>query len=147
MTASPDGLPGEAVTLELLEEQAAVSRRVVAGATVRVATTTTVRAQQIDAALARERVEVERVLVGRIFETAPDIRQEGDVTIVPVMEEVLVLERQLVLKEEVRIRRVRTTEAHRETVQLRQQEATVTRLPAGPAAIDARQPDTPTTNN
>lgn len=36
---------------------------------------------------------------------APEIRTEGDVTIVPVLEEVLVVEKRLVLKEELHIRR------------------------------------------
>ena len=141
--ASPDGKPGAVAVLELVEEQAVISRRVVAGATIRVETTTTLRQHQVDEALSRETVEIERVPVGRVVEAVPDVRQEGDVTIVPVMEEVLVLERRLILKEEVRIRRVRTTEAHRETVQLRQQEATVTRREAGSATIDTRQPKTP----
>ena len=141
------GDSGVAAVLELLEEQAVVSRRVVAGATVRVATTTSVREQQIDEALAHETVEIERVQVGRVVETAPDVRQEGDITIIPVMEEVLVLERRLVLKEEVRIRRVRTTEAHRETVQLRYQEAIVTRSDAACATADDKQPNTQTTDH
>ena len=141
------GDSGVAAVLELLEEQAVVSRRVVAGATVRVATTTSVREQQIDEALAQETVEIERVQVGRVVETAPDVRQEGDITIIPVMEEVLVLERRLVLKEEVRIRRVRTTEAHRETVQLRYQEAIVTRTDAACATADDKQPNTQTTDH
>ena len=141
------GDSGVAAVLELLEEQAVVSRRVVAGATVRVATTTSVREQQIDEALAQETVEIERVQVGRVVETAPDVRQEGDITIIPVMEEVLVLERRLVLKEEVRIRRVRTTEAHRETVQLRYQEAIVTRSDAACATADDKQPNTQTTDH
>ena len=92
---------GVAAVLELLEEQAVVSRRVVAGATVQVTTTTSVREQQIKEALAHETVEIERVHVGRVVEITPDVRQEGDVTIVPVMEEVLVIERRLILKEEV----------------------------------------------
>jgi hypothetical protein len=51
----------------------------------------------------------------RIRFKAPDtdktlVRQEGDTTIVPVVEEVLVVERRLMLKEEIRIKRVRTTE-------------------------------------
>ena len=146
-TGQPVGKPGDVAVLELREEHAVVTRRIVAGATVRVATTTSVREQQIDEALSRETVEVERVPVGRVVEAVPDVRQEGDVTIVPVMEEVLVLERRLVLKEEVRIRRVRTTEAHRETVQLRQQEATVTRREAGSATTDAKQPETQATDS
>ena len=48
----------------------------------------------------------------------------------PVVEEVVVVERKLLLREEVHIRRVRATKQHVETVQLRQQEAVVTRTPA-----------------
>ena len=130
----PGGRPADLDVLELLEERAEVSRRIVAGQTVRVSTATHLHEQQVDEALARETVDIERVPIGRVVDAIPDVRQEGDVMIVPVMEEVLVLERRLVLKEEVRIRRVRTTEQHRETVQLRQQVATVTRAEAGSAA-------------
>ena len=66
----------------------------------------------------------------------PEARQEGDTTIIPIVEEVLVVERQLVLKEEVRIRRVRTTEHHKETVKLRYQEAVVTRQPGDTGKTD-----------
>ena len=51
-------------------------------------------------------------------------------TVIPVVEEVLVTQRKLVLKEEIRLRRVRSTEQHRETVTLRRHEAVVERLPA-----------------
>ena len=50
-------------------------------------------------------------------------------TILPVVEEVLVLERRIVLKEEVRICRVEVADTHRETVLLRDETAEVTRLP------------------
>ena len=49
----------------------------------------------------------------------------------PVVEEVVVVERRLLLREEVHIRRVRKAEQHTETVQLRVQDAVVTRTPAG----------------
>jgi stress response protein YsnF len=49
------------------------------------------------------------------------------VTILSVVEEVVVVERRLVLKEEVHLRRVQTTERHVETVTLREQDITVTR--------------------
>lgn len=52
-------------------------------------------------------------------------------TIMPVVEEVVVVERRLILKEEIRIRRVRTMEHHRETVALRTQDAVITRVEAG----------------
>ena len=59
----------------------------------------------------------------------PAIRQEGDVTIVPVVEEIVVVERRLMLKEELHVRRVRSTHRHEETVTLRYQEAEVVRRP------------------
>jgi stress response protein YsnF len=72
-------------------------------------------------------VEVERVPVDRPVDAMPSIRQEGEVTIIPVVEEVLKVERCLVLKEEVHIRRVKTTERHQEQVTLRKQEVLVSR--------------------
>ena len=57
----------------------------------------------------------------------PPVREEGDLTILPVVEEVLVTERRLRLVEEVRIRQVHTTATHVETVKLREQHVVVTR--------------------
>ena len=45
----------------------------------------------------------------------------------PVLEEIIVVERQLILKEEIHIRQLRTTERHHETVVLREQDAMITR--------------------
>ena len=85
------------------------------------------REHPVDELLTHERVEIERVPIGRSIDAVPAERQEGDTTIIPVVEEVMVVHRQLVLKEEIRMRRVRVTEHHRETVSLREQEATVER--------------------
>ena len=60
-----------------------------------------------------ETVEVTRVPIDKVVETAPEIRTDGDVTIVPVLEEVLVVEKRLVLKEELHIRRRVETEDRR----------------------------------
>jgi stress response protein YsnF len=75
----------------------------------------------------QETVEVTRVPVDRIVETAPEIRTDGDLTIVPVLEEVLVVEKRLVLKEELHIRRRATTEAVEVPVTLRKQRAIIER--------------------
>jgi Domain of unknown function (DUF2382) len=56
----------------------------------------------------RERVESERVPVGRIVDAIPPVPEEGDTTVMAVVEEVVVIERQLVLKQEIRIRRRKT---------------------------------------
>lgn len=84
--------------------------------------------QLVDELLSREQVEVERVAIDKPIDAMPSVREEGDSIIVPVVEEVLRIERLLILKEEVRIRRVKGTERYQERVTLRKQEAVVTRL-------------------
>jgi uncharacterized protein (TIGR02271 family) len=115
--------------IPLLEEQFSVAKRVVETARVRVSRVTHDHQQLVDELLNHEKVEVEHVPVDRPIETMPSIRQEGDVTIIPVVEEILKVERCLVLKEEVHIRRIKTTERHQEQVTLRKQEVLVSRTP------------------
>src|SRR3954471_4770625 len=69
-----------------------------------------------------ETLEVERVPVGRIVEAAPAIRQEGDTTVYPVVEEILVVEKRLRLVEEVRVTQRQATRHVRKEVVLRREE-------------------------
>ena len=117
----------EDLRIPLHVEEVSVSRREIKKANVQIALITGTREQLIDEELTHVRVEIERVPIGRTIEVVPPISQEGDTTIIPVVEEIVVVERRLVLKEEVRVRRVSTKEQHQETVVLRQQEAVVTR--------------------
>ena len=124
---TPDDIRDTMIPLH--EEEISVSKRQVVTGRVRVETVTREHEQLVDAQLVRERVEVERVAIGKPIDAIPAVRQDGDTTIIPVVEEILVVERRLVLKEEIHIHRVRTTEQHQERVTLRRQEAVVTRLP------------------
>jgi uncharacterized protein (TIGR02271 family) len=125
---------GETV-IPLLAEEIAVSKQVVETGRVQVARTTHEREQLVDELLAHETVEIDRIPIGRQIDTMPAVRDEGDTVVIPIVEEVLVIERRLLLKEEVRVRRVRSTERHQESVTLRHHEAVVTRLPVeSPAA-------------
>lgn len=133
--------PADVQSLELKAESLVVTKRLVEGETIRVSTLTREVDQKIDEALVHDLVEVERVAIGRVVETRPDIREENGVTIVPVVEEVLVVERRLVLKEEVRITRKRVEVRQVETAMLRRQEAVVTRsapgeVPAGASSFE-----------
>jgi uncharacterized protein (TIGR02271 family) len=120
----------------LLAEELSVSKETVETGRVRVATRTREREALIDEDLARERVEIETVPIGSRIDAMPEVRREGDTTIIPIVEEILVVERRLILKEEVRIRRVRTTDHHKEAVKLRYQEAVVTRHPGDTGKAD-----------
>jgi len=117
----------EDLHIPLNAEEVSVSRREIKKANVHITLVTATREQLIDEELPDLRVEIERVRIDRTVEVMPPIPQEGDITIVPVVEELVGVERRLVLNEEVRVRNVSTKEQHRETVVLRQQEVVVTR--------------------
>ena len=125
--------PAETDTMvPLFVEELSIDRRSAEVGRVRVHVHTTERDALVDELLGSERVEIERVAIGRVVDAAPPIREEGDTTVIPVMEEVIVTERRLVLKEEIRLRRVRTTTSHRETHTVREQRAEIERV--GPKA-------------
>jgi uncharacterized protein (TIGR02271 family) len=128
-------------TLRLAAEELAVAKEKVETGRVRVSIRTHEREALIDESLARERIEIETVPVGLRIDAVPEVRQECNTTIVPVVEEVLVVERHLILKEEIRIKRVRTTERHQEKVILRHQEVVVTRHQGDSGSIDTRSAD------
>ena len=115
-------------TLQVLEETLTVSKRRRSMGSVRVGIRTETVAASAEVDLDRYAVEVTRVPVGRVVIEAPDVRAEGDTTIIPVVEERMVVVKQLFLVEEVHIRHVLEREIVRELVTLRQQRAVVERL-------------------
>ncbi|MEE1610429.1 YsnF/AvaK domain-containing protein [Microvirga sp. CF3016] len=119
----------ETEVIPLVEEEVRLDKRTVTTGRVRVRTTTEVETELAKATLDGETVEVTRVPIDRMVDRAPDIRTEGDVTIIPVLEEVLVVEKRLVLKEELHVRKRTTTEAVEVPVELRKQRAIVEHIP------------------
>jgi stress response protein YsnF len=62
---------------------------------------------------------VERVPIGKVVDEPPQVRREGDTIVIPVLEERLL--KQVVLVEEVHVRRRRHTENISEPVTLRRE--------------------------
>ena len=87
--------------------------------------------EQLEASLTSSQVEVERVPVGREVDEPQQVREEGDVLIVPVHEEVLVVRKQLVLKEELHLRRTEEVRTESVDVELRGQKAVIEREETG----------------
>lgn len=118
-------------TLALVAEQVQVSKRELVTGRVDVRTHTETVDEDIKATVSSQTIEVTRVPVDREVDIVPKIRTEGDTTVVPVVEEILVIEKRLVLKEEIRIRRVSHSEHIETTVPLRRQRAVIERHDAG----------------
>lgn len=129
--------PEQELVLPLVEEALRVGKRRVETGRVRVSVVTEAEERTVREALRTERAEVERVPINRELadgEQAPSARRESDGTVViPVVEEVLVVERRLVLREEVRLRLVAAEETVEQPVTLRRQRAGVERLPPATA--------------
>ena len=119
--------------LTIAQEQAHVSveRRETGGVRVRVVTDEGPVLYPV--ALEAETVEVTRHPVEREVEAVPGPREEGDVTIIPVVEERAVLVTRLFVVEEIHIRRTRSTETVEVPVTLRRQRAVVEQLEPGAA--------------
>jgi uncharacterized protein (TIGR02271 family) len=125
--------PREQVVVPVVREEVKVGKRMEERGSVVVHIVPRVRTEEVNLPLAEEEVEVERVPVNRFVNATQPVRQEGDVTVVPVYEEVLVVERRLVLKEEVRVRRRRRVRQERHPIELRAEEAHVMQSgPGGP---------------
>lgn len=114
--------------LALVEETASVAVRSVVTGRVRVRSETETVETSARAVLEGEEVEVTRVPIDRPIDAAPPVRTEGDLTIFPVVEEVLVVEKRLYLREEIHIRRRPTSEVVDIPVSLRRQRAVLERI-------------------
>ncbi|MBI5669168.1 MAG: YsnF/AvaK domain-containing protein [Chloroflexi bacterium] len=117
-----------AVVLPVVEEAVAVGKRWVETGRVRVRKIVREEEQTVDETLLREDVEVQRVPVNRVLDAPATPRQEGDTLVIPVMEEMLVVEKRLVLKEEIHVTRHQRQVPAAETVTVRKEEVLVERL-------------------
>lgn len=116
--------------LPVIVESVQVGRRMVdTGRGVRVHKHVTEHEEVIDEPLVQEELVVERIPIDQLVTgPRPEQRFEGQTLIVPVLEEVVVLEKKLRLKEEVRITR-RAREVHApQRVSLRSEEVTIERF-------------------
>ena len=125
--ASNDKQP---VVIPVAREEASIARNVVETGVVSVRKTVRERVEVIDEPMLHDEVDIEHVVINRVVAAPEPPREEGDVLIIPVYEEVVTVQRQWVLKEEVRLRRRELQSRHREEVVLREEQAVVERRPS-----------------
>jgi uncharacterized protein (TIGR02271 family) len=118
----------ETVVVPVVDEQFRIRKRIVEKARVRIEKSVNERTQVVETPLMSEQVVVERVEINTIVDEPPEVRREGDVTIIPVFEEVLVVEKKLLLREEIHLRWNRIEEIHREEVSLRSEQVHIERI-------------------
>jgi len=117
----------QSVVIPVAREEVGVARETVETGVVRVRKVVRERVESIDEPMLHDEVDVEHVTINRVVDAPQAPREEGDVLIIPIYEEVVTVHKQWVLKEEVRLRRREVQTRHREEVVLREEQALVER--------------------
>ena len=125
--------------LPLVAEEAQIGKQTVTTGTVRLHRGTEQFTQTVGLPLTRTEWDVQRVPIGQVYPERPEVRQEGDTMIFPLIEERLVAKREYMLIEEVRVRQVATTTERSATVELKRDVLEVERTPTS-NTDDAQQP-------
>ena len=129
------------LVIPLVGETLSIDRRTVETGRVRIEKTIETEQTVVDESVTREEVRIERRPVNVAVErdAIPVPRTEGDTTIIPILEEVLVVEKRLMLREELRITRVRHTERSPREVTLHREQVRIERTREGGAPEDASE--------
>ena len=117
----PEGKQSDhfAEVIPVVHETLRIEKREFESGRVMVHKTVTERDEVAEVLLRQQDLIVDRVPIGRAVSEAPQTRQEGDTLIVPILEEVLVVEKRLMLKEELHIRKQSTERTEQHKVRLR----------------------------
>lgn len=137
------GQTGRAQTVPVIEEALTVETIAVDRGGYRITKDVSTRQEIVDELRHTHRADIERRPIGRelgVDELPPEPRYEGDTLIVPVVEETLVIQKRLLLVEEIRITRKRDTTRQPRTFTLRKEEVHIERLEADTSS----SPETPT---
>ncbi len=117
------------LVIPVVEERLEVSRERVETGRVRISKSVEAREVVVDDPLKRESVRVEHVPINQVVTGAvPQVREEGDVTVIPILEERVVTRTELVLVEEVRIHREHSEYHDPQRVTLRKEVVAVERF-------------------
>lgn len=116
------------LVIPVIVEEARVRKQRTVSGRVRINKHVDTREEVVNPPLYREEVRVEHVPVDRWVEKPPEVRSEGDTLIIPVLEEVLVVEKRLKLKEEVRVTRQKVETRQPRSVMLRSERVDVERI-------------------
>ncbi|HFZ8996743.1 TPA: DUF2382 domain-containing protein [Citrobacter freundii] len=111
-------------SLTLAEERVELDTQKIVDRRVRITRSTRTDEKSITTELTQQNALIQRIAKNEAVEEGniPQIRQEGDVTIIPVIEERVEIIKHYVLTEEIHVIKNHRTELHQENIILRSQE-------------------------
>lgn len=124
-----DGHQAEPIVMPVLVEELDVQKRLVETGKVRITKVVRERETLVDEPLFHDKVAITRVPIQRVVDGPVPVRKENGTTIISVVEEVLVVEKRLMLREEIHIRKQRIETHQPQRITLRSEEVQVERVP------------------
>jgi len=123
------GHQDEPMVVPVLVEELEVQKRLVETGKVRITKVVHERETVVDEPLWRDHVAISRVPMQRVVDGPVPVREENGTTIISVVEEVLVVEKRWMLREEIHIRKRRTETHQPQQITLRSEEVQIERIP------------------
>jgi len=115
-------------TLPVVEEIVNLEKKTIETGKVKISKTVNVDTETVHLLKVQDQVQIERIPINEFVQTPPPpLRYEGDTIIIPVLQEVMVTEKRLLLIEEVRITKRKVESKESKEVVLRKEEIKVQR--------------------
>ena len=127
--SAPRGHQDAPMVVPVLVEELEVQKRPVETGKVRITKVVHERETTVDEPLWHDKVAITRVPIQRVVEGPVPVREEHGTTIISVVEEVLVVEKRWMLREEIHIRQQRIETHQPQRITLRSEEVQVERVP------------------
>jgi len=121
-------LPNEQVIIPVVHEQVKVDKKVIETGKVHISKVVYEDVERYNIPYTEENITVERVPKNELVDTIPPpVRYEDDVMVIPVLKEVAVVEKRIMLVEELRVTKNKTEKTQAHEVSLRKEEVQVKR--------------------
>ena len=115
-------------TLPVVEETVHIGKKTIETGKVKISKTVNVDTETVNLLKVQDEVQIERISINEFVQTPPPpLRYEGNIIIIPVLQEVMVTEKRLLLIEEVRITKRKVESKESQEVVLRKEEIKVER--------------------
>lgn len=132
-----DDIKEEKKVIPVVEETVEVGKKVIEKAKVRVSKTVNHNIESYDIPLSSEEIVVKRVPKNELVDKVPEgIRYEGDIMIIPVLKEVAVIEKRIMLVEEIHVSKYKYNKVETREITVRKEEVHVERTEIIPSNID-----------
>ena len=116
------------VTVPIIEEYVTVGKKEIETARVTLSKTVNESIQSFEIPLQKEEIVIKRVPKNELVDTMPAAsRYEGDVMIIPVLKEVAVIEKRVMLVEEIHVTKLKTEKTETQEVAVRKEEVNIKR--------------------